>query len=219
MAGAAIFDLDRTLTVRGTWGRFIAFANARHPAFWFGTPIVAAQAIAYKMGLAPRTSVKEKSIAFLLGNLSRAQLERAAEDFAEREVTMGLRTKARSVIEEHRAKGDTLVIASAAAELVVAPIARRLGIEQLICTKLRWTENDRLSPELDGPNCYGEEKLIRISDAWGASHGYAPITAYSDHISDLGLLQWADKGIAVNPSKSLREAAPKHGIEIADWGG
>nr|TFG55529.1 MAG: HAD family hydrolase [Hyphomicrobiales bacterium] len=217
MGGAAIFDLDRTLTKRGTWGRFIAFANAGHPAFWMGTPVVAVQAIAYKMGLATRLSVKEKSIAMLLANLSRDRLEGAAEDFAEREVNTGLRAKARSVIEAHRAQGDALVIASAAAELVVAPIARRLGIDQIICTRLRWTNDGRLSPELDGPNCYGSEKLNRIRETWGAPHAYKTVTAYSDHISDLGLLQWADRGVAVNPSKALLIAARRDGIEIVNW--
>lgn len=217
MGGAAIFDLDRTLTKRGTWSRFIAFANSGRPAFWSGTPFIAAQAIAYKIGLATRTSVKERSIALFLTHWSRERLEQAAEDFAEREVRTGLRLKARAVIEEHRANGDVLAIVSAAADLVVSPIARRLGIHQVICTRLRWEKDGHASSRLDGPNCYGLEKLRRIREIWGATHAYKPVTAYSDHISDLGLLEWADRGVAVNPSRSLLLAAKRNGLEVADW--
>ena len=217
MAGAAIFDLDRTLTKRGTWSRFITFANSGRPALWLGTPIVAAQAIAYKIGLATRTSVKERSIALFLADWSRERLEQAAEDFAEQEVRTGLRPKARSVIEEHRACGDVLAIVSAAADLVVSPIARRLGIHQVICTRLRWEKDGHASSRLDGSNCYGAEKLRRVRETWGAAHGYKPVTAYSDHISDLDLLLWADRGVAVNPSRSLLLAAKHNGLEVANW--
>jgi len=217
MSGAAIFDLDRTLTKRGTWMRFISFANSGQSSLLMGMPLLAAQAIAYKAGWATRTSVKERSIALFLSKYSREQLERAAEDFAEREVRDGLRTKARSVIEKHRAEGDVLTIVSAAADLVVLPIARRLGIDHVICTRLRWKEDARLDSRLDGPNCYGAEKLERIRKTWGAEHSYSRVTAYSDHISDLGLLLWADRGVAVNPSKSLLQAAKRKGLEIENW--
>ena len=217
MGGAAVFDLDRTLTKRGTWGRFIAFANAGRPAFWLGTPIVVAQAITYKLGLARRSSVKERSIQFLLTNLSRERLKQKAEEFAEHEVSTGLRAKARAVIEEHRARGDELVIASAACDLVVTPIARRLRMHQVICTRMRWKKDGRPSSILDGQNCYGPEKLNRILEAWGSTHAYKPVTAYSDHISDLGLLKWADRGVAVNPSRSLLLAAKQNKFKVVDW--
>lgn len=217
MGGAAIFDLDRTLTKRGTWSRFVSFANSGRPDLLLGMPLLVVQALAYKIGLATRTSVKERSIALFLSKWPREFLEDTAEDFAEREVREGLRPKARSVIEMHRAKGDVPTIVSAAADLIVLPIARRLGIDQVICTRLRWKEDGRLDSRLDGPNCYGAEKLERLRKTWGAEHSYHPVTAYSDHISDLGLLLWADRGVAVNPSKPLLQAAKRHGLEIENW--
>lgn len=217
MSGAAIFDLDRTLTKRGTWGRFLSFANSGHPSFLLRAPALAAQAVSYKFGFATRTSVKEKSIALYLSKHSRPHLEEAAEDFAEREIREGLRPKALSVIEKHRANGDVLTIATAAADLVALPIARRLGIDRVICTRLRWKENGSLDSRLDGPNCYGADKLARLRENWGAEHSYSPVTAYSDHITDLELLLWADKGVAVNPSKALLHAAKRHGLEIQNW--
>ena len=217
MGGAAIFDLDRTLTKHGTWSRFISFANSGRPSFLLGTPLIAVQAVAYKIGLATRTSVKERSIALFLAHWPREHLEKAAEDFAEREVRTGLRPKARAIIEKHRAEGDVLTIVSAAADLVVSPIARRLGIHEIICTRLRWGKNGRLCSRLDGPNCYGSEKLNRLRETWGKAHSYRPVTAYSDHISDLRLLLWADRGVAVNPSRALTLAAKRNGLEIENW--
>lgn len=217
MGGAVIFDLDRTLTKRGTWSRFISFANAGRPGSLLATPLIAAQALAYQVGLATRTSVKERSIALFLSKWPREHLENAAEEFAEREVRSGLRPKALSVIEMHRAKGDALTILTAAADLVALPIARRLGIDHVICTRLQWKESGRLCSRLDGANCYGGEKLKRLREHWSADHTYQPVTAYSDHITDLGLLLWADRGVAVNPSRALSRAAKRNGLEIEDW--
>ena len=80
-----------------------------------------------------------------------------------------------------------------------------------------WSPDGRLTGKLASSNCYGQAKLDLILAA-DARHSFArPITGYSDHVSDLPFLQWADDGVAVNPSRGLARIAAKAGIRIEDW--
>ncbi|MDJ0919933.1 MAG: HAD-IB family hydrolase [Henriciella sp.] len=216
MPGTAFFDMDRTLTRSGTWSRYLFSVNKKRPFFYLRLPLLAAHAVAYKLGLVSRQSVKEQGLKTLTW-AGRADLERAAERFADREIRSGLRRQALAVLERHRAAGDTLVMATAAAELVARPIGDQLGMDVVICTELEWSKDNRLTGKLAGANCYGREKLDRIRTA-NAEHDFAgPTVGYSDHLSDLPFLEWVDKGVAVNPSRGLAQIADKAGLRIEDW--
>ena len=217
MAGTAIFDLDKTITRQGTWSRFVRHATGGKPDFWIKLPLVGLQAAMYKGGLASRASVKERSIQLYFEGDSRHELEQLAKGFVERDVARGLRKRAREVIEDHRKAGDRLIIASAAVDLIVDPMAKALGFDGFISTKLKWDEAGRLLPLLDGENCYGEEKLKRVEAYFDGKRPDGPISFYSDHVSDLPCLVWADRGIAVHPNPSLRRQASAHNVEVANW--
>ena len=216
MAGTAIFALDRTLTRSGTWSRYMFSVNRGRPSFYLRLPFLLLHAIAYKIGLFSRQSVKEHGLKTLAW-AQKEDLETAAYRFAEQEFEHGLRHQTQHVLEKHRARGDRLVMATAAAELVAKPMAELLGMDVLICTELDWSPDGRLTGKLAGPNCYGQAKLDLILAA-NAKHSFAaPMTGYSDHVSDLPFLQWVDEGVAVNPSRGLARFAAKAGIRIEDW--
>ena len=40
---------------------------------------------------------------------------------------------------------------------------------------------------------------------------------YSDHVSDVPVLEWADEPVAANPHHDLRVEAKKRGWTIVDW--
>lgn len=217
MPGTAIFDLDKTITQQGTWSRFVRYATGGGLRFWGKLPINGFQAIKYKAGFEDRASVKVCSIDLYLAGQDRAALQAKADDFVRRDIEQGLRKEARSVIEAHRAAGDRLVIASAAVDLICDAMARELGFDGVICTKLNWGADGRLQSGLDGENCYGEEKLRRVEAFFEGTRPPGPIVFYSDHHTDLPCLNWADRGVAVNPSNKLRRFAPQNNIEIVDW--
>ncbi len=218
----AIFDLDETLTKKGTWGRFVTGTLKGKPLKWlpFLTTSLFRQAL-YMAGLAPREHVKESMMRRTLSGKPRAQLERLADAFAEEEVRSGLRKRARKVLQGHQAQGDRILIASAAVDLIVEPIARRLGIDEIVCTKMAWDEEDKCARRLGGMNCYGPDKLRMVRNYLERDPDFrrdeAHITIYSDSASDLDILRWADVGIAVNPSPRLARLAPQNGFEVQDW--
>ncbi len=218
----AIFDLDETLTKKGTWGRFVTGTLRGKPLKWipFLTSSLFSQA-RYMLRFGPREHVKENMMRWTLSGKTRSELEALAADFADREVNEGLRLRAKTMIEQHRANGDRIIIASAAVDLVVGPIAHRLDISEIVCTKMAYLADDRLSGKLGGMNCYGANKLLMVraylEQEAKFKRGQAHITMYSDSRSDLDIMRWADVGIAVNPSPRLAAVTEKYGFEVQDW--
>lgn len=212
MAGTAIFDLDRTITRQPTWTRFLIFVNKRRAVFWLALPVLALHGLAHKLGFASRDSVKVRALRSLTW-MNRDQLGAAADAFIAREVATGLFPGAVAAIRWHAARGDHLVICTASVDLYADKLARALGVQQVIATRLDWTAAGGPPPRLSGANCYGAEKLRRLAEF----NFTGPVYAYSDHISDLGMLLKADHAIAVNPSAGLRRAAQTHPITVADF--
>jgi len=111
--------------------------------------------------------------------------------------------------------GDRLVLMSASPELYVPEIARRLGFDECICTRLRWN-GDRLHGELDGENCRGDEKT-RCFRLLRERHTGMRTVAYANGPSDLDHLELADRAVLVNGEAWTRVKASERGIQCADW--
>lgn len=222
MANIAIFDLDYTLTKRGTWGRFVVKTVKFKPWLWL--PLAFSAGITqwrYKQGWLPRIRVKQAMMKWAMVGKSREALERLAEDFAENEVTNGLRPGAIKALEQHRANGDTIIIASAAVDLIVSPIAQRLGITHWVATDMKW-EDGKLAPDFASENCYGLQKLVRFQQFLAHNpqlkQNHTHITMYSDSYSDIDILRFSDQGVAVNADSKLTKASGEEGFELVDWG-
>ena len=217
----AVFDLDHTITTRGTWGRFVSQSVKNKPWKLLGLWLRAGVGqLRYRIGRDERISVKRAMLRWTLSGQSRDRLEALAETFAENEVQKGLRPGAVRQIEAHRAAGDQIIIASAGADLIVEAIARRLEIHTVISTELAW-EGDKCARHFGSDNCYGAGKLTRLRKCLETFDDFqretAHIIVYSDSHSDLPALKYADKGVAVNANKKLLELAEVYGFETIDW--
>ena len=216
----AVFDLDLTITRYPTWRNYIRYVNRRRPLTVADAVVrTGIAALRFKAGRQERTEVKEAALRAGLAGRRRDELEAAAEGFADEVMARGLRLRARSVIEGHEARGDEVILASAAVDLVAEPICRRLGIETCISTPMAWEGGEGgevLADHFGGPNCYDAEKARRVRAHVAAADG-TMVAMYSDHVTDLALLREAERGVAVNPSPRLRVAAAEHGLEVQDW--
>lgn len=220
--GLAIFDLDYTLTTRGTWGRFVWRLVRFRPHIWLPLLISAGWTQwRYKQGKIPRIAVKMAMMRWSMVGKPKTVIQAHAKAFAENEVKTGLRPGAIAALAAHRENGDHMMIASAAVDIVVAEIAKNLDIDHYVATDMAWTEEGVLSAEFASKNCYGAEKLRRI-EAYLAVNPFLKqkhtfITIYSDSYSDLDSLNYADVGVAVNPDKRLRAAAISGLFRLEDW--
>jgi HAD superfamily hydrolase (TIGR01490 family) len=222
MRHLAIYDMDKTITAAPTWTRFLVHAaRARAPWRLALMPAVGLAGIGYALKLLDRGRLKQVAQRLILGAaLSPAEVERLSERFAEAEVRDGVLQGARDRIKADRAAGYRLVMATASHGYYAATIAKRLGFDDVIATQARRNCQDDILPLIDGDNCYGPVKL-RMVESWLAGQGMVRtdvhVRAYSDHVSDAPLLEWADEAFAVNAHGPLRILAAKRGWTELNW--
>jgi HAD superfamily hydrolase (TIGR01490 family) len=145
--------------------------------------------------------------------------EEAHQRFMAEVIGPEIRPEALALVEQHRAAGDEVVIVTATNEFVTAPIARALGVEELIAVKLARDGDGWITGDIDGVPSLREGKVHRVAQ-WLQSRGLgwddAEITFYSDSMNDLPLLEKVDHPVATNPDERLRTIATQRGWRILD---
>lgn len=217
----SVFDLDRTLTRRGTYLPFLIHAALRlRPWRLALLPAVALCMAAYKLGMVTRTRLKELMQRTLLGRSIRgAQIRGAAEHYAARLCATGCHAQARSLVQAELEQGRIVMLATAAPRFYAQPVGRRLGIDRVIATESHWI-GETLFSRIDGLNCYGAEKAAmfeRRLSREGLDGRAVHIRFFSDDVSDLPMFERADEPVAVNPSRRLRVLAAGRGWRMLDW--
>jgi len=217
----AVFDLDKTMTKRGTWGRFVSKAVAGRPDKFLSIWLAALrQQLRYKSGNIERIGVKRSMLKRSLSGMSRRDLTKLAKEFAEKEVSSGLKPGFIRELEKRRQAGDRIIVASAGADLIVEAICERLGIVHVVCTELAW-DQDICQPVFSSPNCYGQGKLDRLSSLLNAFDDFdretAHVTVYSDCHSDEPSFNYADRCVVVDGTDKLKKMAKTRGWDVVDW--
>lgn len=124
------------------------------------------------------------------------------EKHANKELVQALRT--------HQYHGARVLLATASLDIYVREIAERLGIPEVICTSVELKEGC-ITGRLLGKNCHGVEKVKRLEKILTSSE-FESSVCYTDHHSDLPLLQRVKQGILVRPSLRTRFILRNHGF-------
>lgn len=218
-----MYDMDRTITRAGTYSGFLIHV-ARRRQRWrlLLLPLVVLAGLAYSLRLIDRSRLKAINLRLLVGKrFRRDEIAPLAESYADRVVARGLHPAALDQIAADKAAGYRVLLATASFHLYVDAIARRLGIDDVLATRLDEPDGmDHVHARLSGDNCYGDAKFARIGE-WMIDNAIiredAYIRAYSDHVSDGPMLGFADEAVATTPSRGLRLLAPTMGWSVVDW--
>ena len=222
MVELAVYDMDRTITRHGTYTPFLLFW-AWHRAPWRLLLVLFAAlfGLAYVVGLISRGRLKEINQSLLMGRrVSREKLQPIVEAYARRVIESNAYSEALAQIASDRVAGRRVLLATASYAFYVEPIAKRLGISDIVATRSVWDEHGRLVAKIDGENCYGPVKLRMIQEhlaTVGLDRSQVRARFYSDHASDLPVFEWADERFAVHASAALRMAAQQRGWPMIDW--
>ncbi len=135
-------------------------------------------------------------------------------EFMQAKVRPLISDASRKLIASHAERGDTLLIITATNQFVTAPIARELGITNLLATTPEQVDG-RYTGRVEGIPCYQDGKVKRLH-VWMDEHGYNLDGSwfYSDSHNDLALLQEVSHPVAVDPDDSLRETAMRNGWPV-----
>ncbi len=206
MAGAAFFDLDRTL-LRSASGRVIG--EALNEAGVTDRKIPGEQIIyrMYDLFGENRASmeVTRRAVRYAAGWV-RSQVQEAGVQAAEA-LAASLQPFARPLFAEHRAAGRPLVLATTTPYDLVKPLADALGFDDVVAT--RYGEHDGVyDGTLDGEFVWGPGKLRAISE-WAAEHAISlgDSWAYSDSFYDVPMLSAVRHPVVVNPDLRLQGIA------------
>ena len=208
----AIFDLDNTL-LRGdsdhAWGEFLveqgavdrerfARENDRYYA-------------AYLAGTLDIYEFLEQHQLRPLAEHDRATLDRWRAEFLHAKIAPLITPAARALVEQHRARGDTLLIITATNRFITAPIAAAFGIPHLIATEPEEI-NGQFTGKVAGVPSYREGKVERLSEWLNDRHESLDGSwFYSDSHNDLPLLNLVDHPVAVNADDTLADYARTRG--------
>ena len=183
------FDFDGTLTRRDS---FMAFLRWRAGRLGFAGKMAGlAPAAAVYLATRDRGMLKAAAGRAFLKGLTVGELRAAARNFAALSAPSLLRPDALRRWREWQAQDARLVIVTASPELLVEPFARELGAFATIGTRMAVGPDGRLTGDLDGENCRGAQKVVRLQAIFGA--GLRLTAAYGDTAGDREMLAIADE--------------------------
>jgi HAD superfamily hydrolase (TIGR01490 family) len=210
----AIFDLDNTLLSIDSdhaWGEFLLEQGAVDAnAYREANERFMADYAAGTLDINAFLAVALKPLA----DNTPEQLAAWHQQFMAGKVEPHILSKAEELVARHRSQGDTLLIITATNRFITAPIAERLGIDNLIAVEPE-IKNGHYTGKVSGVPSFREGKITRLhkwletqndtlDDAW----------FYSDSHNDIPLLELVDNPVAVDPDDTLRQTAIDRGWRI-----
>ena len=218
----AIYDMDKTVTRRATYNGFLLhMAFNKSPWRLLLAPFLPVGLVLYALKIWDRAQLKQFSQILLIGRrVPKAQFAKYLESHADMVVGKNVYPQLLARVAQEKAAGYRHVMATASYRLYVEAIAKRLGFDDVIATDLSTDSSGHVLARIDGHNCYDVAKLELVK-RWMERHGLERATchirAYSDHVSDAPLLNYADEPFATNPHGPLARLAETKGWRILDW--
>lgn len=211
----AIFDLDGTLTTQDT---FLAFLitygrrNRRYAAL-ARTPFRIAT---YLAKLIKDYRLKETLIRDFLSAEDQRAIDNHCQWFCDQWLPKRMHPIGTELLRSHQQRNDRIILLSASPDIVVPMIAERLGISELVCTRLERSCGS-MTGRIDGVNCKGEHKVTAIQRYLNCETSPPNSYAYGDSKSDRYILNWVRHGSWVHrrgtrpfdPDLTTTESSPR----------
>lgn len=205
----AIFDLDHTLLSGDSdhaWGEFLVRQQIVDPSHYQRqNDHFFAQ---YQQG----TLDIHEYLAFALEPLTRfsvQELDLLHRQFMREYIQPMRQYKADALLRQHRERGDFLLIITATNRFITAPIARALGVDDLLATDPE-LQGNRYTGRVKGVPCYREGKVERLRQ-WleDTEQTLEDSYFYSDSINDLPLLEAVTHPFVVDGDERLQAEAQR----------
>ncbi len=184
------FDFDGTLTYTDSFTRFLQVicGNWQIASALTFTPNMLLNYARSR----DRGALKSQLIYKLLGPISQGDLETQIQAFVAKTGMSLFRPDALKEWERHAKPDTTRVIVTASPDILVRPFGTLIGADRVIGTKLGFSADGHLLPDLDGINCRGPEKVRRLKACFGNEMTIE--AAYGDTSGDFEMIKAARNG-------------------------
>ncbi len=207
----AFFDLDRTL-IKGFSAK--QFFKSRLMSGKMKPKEIVAQfngVMVYAMGNKNFAGLAAIGAKGVKGTNEKVFIE-VGEEVYEKHLANAIYPESRALVAAHLAKGHTVAIVSAATPYQVNPVARDLGVEHIMCTRME-VKNGKFTGNIIEPACWGDGKAIAAKKL--AEKFDLDLTKsyfYTDSAEDMPLMELVGNPCPVNPDPELSSIAFKN-----DW--
>jgi putative phosphoserine phosphatase/1-acylglycerol-3-phosphate O-acyltransferase len=210
----AFFDLDGTL-VAGFTGVLMTRDRLRRGQMSVGEFIGMVQAgLNHQLGRSEFEDLIGKGARMLHGN-SLSDLDELGERLFVQHVQSRIYPEMRAMVRAHMARGHTIVLSSSALTVQVEPVARFLGIDNVLSNKFVTDDDGLITGEVVKPILWGPGKA-RAVQAFAAKNGIglADSYFYADGDEDVALMYLVGNPRPTNPAGKLAAVAAKRGWPI-----
>ncbi len=213
---AAFFDLDLTITDRDSFRYFLRVQYLHNLRNWHLATQVFFYGMMRKLRLISLQTFKEKAL-LSLRQKSENDIKKVGKAFLETHLVDIIRKEALKKIHWHKNRGHLIFMISSCPDIYISPLAEYLRCDGYECSRLAYRDKKFIG-KFDGNDCLGTEKVERLkSIAKNRGLALTDSYAYSDHESDLPLLELVGNPIAVTPAGELRRIAVDRGWRIEEW--
>jgi HAD superfamily hydrolase (TIGR01490 family) len=210
----AFFDLDGTL-VSGFTATAHAGDRIRRRQARIGEILGVLEAsIRYRLGRMQFERLIVRAAGYLKGE-SLAQLDELGEQLFVRHIASRVYPHMREVVAAHQRHGHTVALCSSALTIHAEPVARALGITEVLCNHFEVDEDGLLTGGIERPIIWGIRKA-HAAQAFCRNHGVDLRRSffYADGEEDVPLMSVVGHPRPVNPRSGLAAAAATNGWPV-----
>jgi putative phosphoserine phosphatase/1-acylglycerol-3-phosphate O-acyltransferase len=210
----AFFDLDGTL-VAGFTGVLMTRDRLRRGQMSVGEFIGMVQAgLNHQLGRSEFEDLIGKGARMLHGN-SLSDLDELGERLFVQHVQSRIYPEMRALVRAHMERGHTVVLSSSALTVQVEPVARFLGIDNVLSNKFATDDDGLITGEVVRPILWGPGKA-RAVQAFAVKNGVdlAKSYFYADGDEDVALMYLVGNPRPTNPAGKLAAVAAKRGWPV-----
>jgi HAD superfamily hydrolase (TIGR01490 family) len=202
----AFFDMDKTLIAENSGSLYMKYRYEQGEIDGWELAKGGLAYLRYKAGLLDIAAWSRGAMRQFEGE-SEAELERRADAWLVERVVQHVYPEAREAVRWHQAQGHVVAIVSGATRFVVGPLAKHLGIDHFLYTRLEVLDG-RFTGRVIEPVCFEEGKIHWLDQlVTDQQIDLARSYFYTDSITDLPLLELVGHPIVANPDPRLyREA-------------
>ena len=157
----AYFDFDGTISNRDTFVPFLIFTVGSW-SFFRKLPKLLPILFKYLCRIINNSQAKEATLKVVLKNYKFPFVDHKAKSFALTRLNKYIKPAIYAKLEWHREHHHTLILVSANLGIYLRYWAQLHKIDYVIATEVEFDENQRINGCLATPNCYAEEKVLRI---------------------------------------------------------
>ena len=215
-AGAAFFDLDRTL-LAGASGE--VFSQAMRDAGLVSRAIPG-ESLLYRVFNSVGETLPSMALARQAATLAKGRPQaavRAAAEAAADELLGLVHASVTGLVAAHRAAGRPVVLATTTPLDLVEPLVRRLGFDDVVATRYGVNADGTYDGTIAGHFVWSQGKLAAIRE-WAEANGVdlSMSHAYSDSVFDTPMLAAVGHPHVVNPDPRLSLVAAARRWPVLD---